>query len=402
MDQPQDHLCKNCYRCIQECPTQSLTKIINPDYRELGDGYWTPEVIVSTWFQAETGKIPVLGAGYRGPFSGSGFDSMWTDMSEIVRPTRDGIHGREYIHTGIDIGRKPDHLDFDERGHLTTALHPNVHLPVPILFGPMTRQACGGNVIKAACLAAHTLGTRFIFDPEDWDSDLNPYLSAGVPRVDGDPDKARSFIEGAAMVEIAYSDHWPRDIERIRAIKPGVIISVILPFGPETERLVETLVAGTVDVVHLTGDDRGRASHIPGTPFIKDALQGVHLHLVQKGIRDRVTLLVTGGIAMAEHVPKAIISGADGVVITKPLLIGLECLGCQTCTLPEQCPRCIRDIDAHWGAARMVNLMAAWQSQLLEVLGAMGLREVRRLRGETGRALYFDQLEAEVFQEVAL
>jgi hypothetical protein len=49
----------------------------------------------------------------------------------------------------------------------------------------------------------------------------------------------------------------------------------------------------------------------------------------------------------------------------------------------------------------MINLMAAWQNQLLEVLGAMGLREVRRLRGETGRALYFDQLERDVFQRTA-
>jgi hypothetical protein len=40
---------------------------------------------------------------------------MWTDMSEIVRPTRDGIHGREYISTAVDIGRKPAYLTF-ERG----------------------------------------------------------------------------------------------------------------------------------------------------------------------------------------------------------------------------------------------------------------------------------------------
>jgi len=32
--------------------------------------------------------------------------------------------------------------------------------------------------------------------------------------------------------------------------------------------------------------------------------------------------------------------------------------------------------------------MAAWRDQLLEVLGAMGLREVRRLRGELGRVIF--------------
>lgn len=401
MDEPQDHLCKNCYRCIQECPTRSLSKIINPEYTRLGDECWTPEIIASTWLQAETGRIPVLGAGYRGPFSGPGFDSMWTDMSEIVRPTRDGIHGREYIHTGIDIGRKPDHLEFDRMGHLTTVLPPTVHLPVPVLFGPVSRDIYGKNVMEAVCLAAHTLDTFFVFNPGDWTSGFNPYLPMGVPRLDGDLEKAQHFIEGATMVEISYSDHWPQTIERIRAVKSDIIIAVALPFQPDADRMVERLVAGTVDVVHLMADDHGRASRIPGRPFLKDTLQWIHLHLVRKAIRDRVTLLVSGGIAAAEHIPKAIISGADGVMITKPLLIGLECLVCRECGLPDECPRQIPDIDSEWGAARMVNLVAAWQNQLLEVLGAMGLREVSRLRGETGRALYFDQLEREVFQETA-
>jgi len=64
-------------------------------------------MILTTWDQAENGRIPVSGAGYRGRFCGPGFDSMWTDMSEIVRPTRDGIHGREYISTSVDIGQAP-------------------------------------------------------------------------------------------------------------------------------------------------------------------------------------------------------------------------------------------------------------------------------------------------------
>jgi len=401
MDEPLHHLCKNCYRCIQECPTQSLSKIINPEYRRLGDEYWTPEIISSTWFQAETGKIPVLGAGYRGPFSGPGFDSMWTDMSEIVRPTRDGIHGREYIHTGIDIGSKPDHLEFDERGHLTTAMPANVQLPIPVLFGPMSSRIYGKNVMEAVCLAAHTLGTFYVFDPADWTSSLDPYRSLGVPRVDGDLEKIRPFIEGATIVEIPYSSHWLQVAEEIKAMRSGVIMSVALPFQPDADRVVETLVGGGVDVVHLIANDYGRAPGIPESPSLKDTLQWIHLHLVGKGIRDRVTLLVSGGIAAAEHVPKAIISGADGVIVTRPLLIALECVACRECRLPEECPRQVSDIDPQWGAVRMVNLMAAWRNQLLEILGAMGLREVSRLRGETGRALYFDQLEEEVFQEMA-
>ena len=107
--------CKGCLSCVQNCTKDILTRVVNPEYRRLGDDYYTPEIILSTWFQAETGRIPVSGSGYGGPFSGSGFDSMWTDMSEIVRPTRDGIHGREYISTSVDIGRKLPQLRFQRR-----------------------------------------------------------------------------------------------------------------------------------------------------------------------------------------------------------------------------------------------------------------------------------------------
>jgi hypothetical protein len=55
------------------------------------------------------------------------------------------------------------------------------------------------------------------------------------------------------------------------------------------------------------------------------------------------------------------------------------------------------ETDADWGAQRIVNLMAAWRDQLLEVLGAMGMREVRRLRGELGRTI-FQSKEEEAFQ----
>ena len=99
--------CRNCFRCVQECPKLALTMSLNPEYQAMGCGVFTADVVSSLMKQAESGQIPVLGQGYRGPFTGPGFDGMWTDMSEIVRPTRDGIHGREYISTGVSLGAGP-------------------------------------------------------------------------------------------------------------------------------------------------------------------------------------------------------------------------------------------------------------------------------------------------------
>ena len=84
---------------------------------------------------------------------------------------------------------------------------------------------------------------------------------------------------------------------------------------------------------------------------------------------------------------------------------GSDCLGlchdndrlCGECERGEICPVLLEEIDAEFAARRIVNLMGAWCNQLIEVLGAMGIREARRLRGETGRAMFIEDLEADTF-----
>jgi hypothetical protein len=130
--------CMGCFSCVQDCTKGLLRLAINPAYEKLGNSYWTPDIIKTTWLQAETAKIPVSGAGYRGRFSGHGFDSMWTDMSEIVRPTRDGIHGREYISTSVDIGRKVPFLALNDWRPLAD-LPPLVSIPMPLILDLTSR-----------------------------------------------------------------------------------------------------------------------------------------------------------------------------------------------------------------------------------------------------------------------
>ena len=135
IDEPEFlYACQSCFRCVQECTRGIFSRVINPEYRELGDDYWRADIIHTTWYQAHTGRIPVSGAGYRGPFIGKGFDSMWTDMSEIVRPTRDGIHGREYINTSIELSRRVMQLEFTDDMLLSTDCPPILEVPIPILF----------------------------------------------------------------------------------------------------------------------------------------------------------------------------------------------------------------------------------------------------------------------------
>jgi glutamate synthase domain-containing protein 2 len=126
-------------------------------------------------------------------------------------------------------------------------------------------------------------------------------------------------------------------------------------------------------------------------------LRDVHGTLVKQGLRDEVTLVASGGIAQAEHVTKAIICGADLVAIDIPLLLALECRLCDECERGQPCPIVLEEIDPEYAVHRIVNLIGAWHQQLIEMLGAMGIREVRRLRGETGRCMFFEDLERDTF-----
>jgi len=153
-------------------------------------------------------------------------------------------------------------------------------------------------------------------------------------------------------------------------------------------------VEAGVRVIHLLEDPGGGS---PGAEGLRDAIRSVHGRLVDTGSRDRVSLLASGGIAMAEHVAKAVICGADAVFVDLPLLIALECRMCRRCTEGLPCPVEIEAAGAEWVAERSVNLLGAWHNQLLEVMGAMGIRDCRRLRGETGRAMFFEDLDRDLF-----
>ena len=151
----QENLCRSCLRCVRECPKEVLSVPQNPEYAHRTFGHWTAPIISALLKQAETGKVPVSGAGYAGKFAGPGFDSIWTDMSEIVRPTRDGIHGREYISTAIALGCRPEALD-PNSGRYPYRV---IEMPVPFLFDMVAFPTMHASVQTTILNAAAKLQT---------------------------------------------------------------------------------------------------------------------------------------------------------------------------------------------------------------------------------------------------
>ncbi len=392
------YTCKSCYRCVQECTKGIFSMLVNPEYLTLGDDYWTPNIISSTWAQAHTGNIPVSGAGYRGPFVGKGFDSIWTDMSEIVRPTRDGIHGREYINTMIELSSRPMRLEFKDDGSLAAELPPILEIPLPVTFQEPQFGVLSESVLLSMAEAATELGTLMFISPENYSYSFSDYSTALVPCLTKANYKDYpNMIRNSRMVELAYESGIDNEFDKLQRIKPGLCISVGIPLDKKAAGIVSMLARTDVDTIHFYGSDNGREINADNPRYLKDMIREVHLGLVEKKIRSKVNLIFSGGIAMAEHVAKLLICGADAVSVDLPLLIALECRLCYRCKDGKTCPVKLEGIEQKWGSQRIVNLMSAWHNQLLEVMGAFGIREARRMRGEVGRSMWFDDLERDSF-----
>ncbi len=406
MADPNTVVCRNCFRCIQECPRGALEKSLNSDFLNTGGAFWKPDMLLTLWKQAEDGKVPVTGAGYRGPFTGAGFDSMWTDMSEIVRPTRDGIHGREYISTSVELGRKLNHLEFGEGGRLLSRIPKTIDIPLPVIFD-LPEAGLRPNLKAALVGAAVEVGTCIVMPVAEITPDLERYLGSIIPCLaPGDIGKHKGLLAKARIVAIDCAGGLPGDLP---ALKAGIkkagdpLVILRLPAVPGVEDSVLKLARGGAGIIHIVADYRGREVGGPAASsprLIKDVIRAVHLKLVGDRIRDEVTLIASGGIGMAEHVPKAMLCGADLTAVDLPLLIAI---GARLYEQPERSlvlPGGLDGIPVEILTQRMINLMGAWHSQLLEVMGAMGIREARRLRGETGRAIFFDEIDNETFGKI--
>ena len=387
--------CKGCLSCVQDCTKGILTRIVNPEYKRIGDAYYTPAILLSTWYQADTGRVPVSGAGYGGPFTGSGFDSMWTDMSEIVRPTRDGIHGREYINTSVDIGRKNDHLVF-ENGKLIPS-PPLIVSPLPIIFEAIPERWLREPIPEVVSKAALQLELFSIVRSNGIPAGLSSSKDNIIPLLETVESFSDETFASANMVMVPDRPLIGAIIAGLKERNPEQIVAVRLNASPDSAQRAVELAGDGVEALHLVFDSHGRESAPLNPRHARDVIREVHCALVKNGTRDQITIIASGGIAQAEHMAKAIICGADLVAIDIPLMIALECRLCGECDRGERCQIDLEEIDPHFAIERIINLMSAWHSQLLELMGAMGIREVRRLRGEVGRCMFFEDLEKEIF-----
>jgi hypothetical protein len=250
--------------------------------------------------------------------------------------------------------------------------------------------------IKGWAMAAKRLGTLLALPAASIGGEIAEFQSHLLPIVG--PDEPLPDVQGAGprIVELQWHKEWRQAVAQVKERHPTALISLSIPMTEDAMEHILPALSDGIAIIHLAGSYSGRAADNDGLP-LKDGIRSIHLKLVEEGVRDGITLLASGGLAMAEHVAKSIVCGVDAVMIDFPVLIALECRMCHRCEQGLACPVEVENADSPWVTSRVVNLVGAWHNQLLEVMGAMGIRDIRRLRGEAGRAIFFEETDRSVF-----
>jgi glutamate synthase domain-containing protein 2 len=426
--------CVGCHRCVVFCPTKALTIRRNPlDYRE--NYNWRPEVIEDIIKQSETGGVLLTGMGNDKSYR-IYWDYLVLNASQVTNPSIDPL--REPMELTTYLGQKPDRVEFGLEG-LKTELAPQVKLELPIMFSALSYGAVSLNVQESLARAATEMGTLW----NTGEGGLHPTLyrygdNTTVQVASGRFGVHPEYLDAARIVEIKIGQgakpgiggHLPgekvsAEVARTRMIPKGTDalspapqhdiysiedlaqlvyalkeatnytkpVAVKIAAVHNSAAIASGMVRAGADIIVLDGL-RGATGAAPkiirdnvGIP-IELALASVDDRLRQDGIRNRVSIVIAGGIRNSGDVAKAIALGADAVDIGTAALVALGCTLCQQCHTGKCAwgictsdPWLTKRVNPDIGARRLSNLLRGWSLELKDILGGMGINALESLRG---------------------
>jgi glutamate synthase domain-containing protein 2 len=160
-------------------------------------------------------------------------------------------------------------------------------------------------------------------------------------------------------------------------------------------------------IIHLDGSygGTGAAPDIAKKNIampIEYALPKVHKFLTEEGVRDKITVIASGGVRTPHDVAKTIALGADGVCTGTADLVALECIRCHNCESGRGCARGIASTDAElmnlieveWGTQRILNLFLSWRQELVRILKKLGMKSLKELVGRTDCLVHLDYMKS--------
>ena len=365
------------------------------------------------------------------------WDKILINASQVTNPSIDPL--REPMETKTFLGQKPSKIERDEDGKIKTNITPQLELSVPIMFSAMSYGSISYNAHESLARAAEALGIYYNTGEGGLHQDFykygantivqvasgrfgvhKDYLSAGAAieikmgqgakpgigghlpgaKIVGDVSRTRMIPEGSDAISPA-PHHDIYSIEDLRQLvfslkeasnyKKPVIVKIAAVHN--IAAIASGIARSGADIIAIDGF-RGGTGAAPtrirdnvGIP-IELALAAVDQRLRDEGIRNKVSLVVGGSIRSSADVVKAIALGADACYIGTAALLALGCHLCRSCQtgkcnwgIATQRPDLVKRLNPDIGYKRLVNLVTAWEHEIKEMMGGMGINSIEALRG---------------------
>ena len=427
--------CVNCHRCVSLCPTRAL-KIVKTDHTFKENANWSGRTIQEIYRQAGSGGVLLSSMGNPKEYPVY-WDKILINASQVTNPSIDPL--REPMETRVYLGKKPDHVERDRNGKILNNLTPQLKLNTPILFSAMSYGSISYNAHASLARAAKQLGIYYNTGEGGLHKDFYQYGPNTIVQVaSGRFGVYKDYLEAGAAIEIKMGQgakpgiggHLPgakvgEDVSKTRmiplhsdAISPAPhhdiysiedLRQLVFSLKEATEykkpiivkiaavhnvaAIASGIARSGADIIAIDGF-RGGTGAAPtrirdnvGIP-IELALASVDQRLRDEGIRDQVSVVVGGSIRSSADVVKAIALGADACYIATSALLALGCHLCRSCQsgkcnwgIATQRPDLVRRLNPDIGSERLMNLITAWDHEIKEIMGGMGINSIEALKG---------------------
>lgn len=427
--------CVDCQRCVCICPTGALKIVDNPN-KFRNNSNWSQQIMTEVYKQAETGGVLLSAMGNPKEYPVY-WDKILLNASQVTNPPIDPL--REPMETKVFLGKKPKNVSFNEDGSVKTETSPTLELSTPIMFSAMSYGSISRNAHESLARAATELGIFYNTGEGGLHKDFYQYGPNTIVQVaSGRFGVFKDYLETGAAIEIKMGQgakpgiggHLPgakilEDVSRTRMIPMGTdaispaphhdiysiedLRQLVLSLKEATEykkpvivkiaavhnvaAIASGIARSGADIIAIDGY-RGGTGAAPtrirdnvGIP-IELALASVDQRLRDEGIRNEVSVVVAGSIRSSSDVVKAIALGADACYIGTAALLALGCHLCRSCQtgkcnwgIATQRPDLVKRLNPNIGYQRLVNLVHAWNHEIKEMMGGMGINSVEALKG---------------------
>lgn len=427
--------CVACHRCVCFCPTGALRieKYICA-YRD--NANWTPRYQQEICRQAETGSVLLCAMGNPQPYP-IYWDKILLNAAQVTNPSIDPL--REPMEIRTILGNKPERLQVEKKGKSITKMPPQVILETPLMFSAMSFGSISLNAQKSLAIAAKNMGTLFNTGEGGLHPDLHDYSEYAIVQVaSGRFGVHKKYLNESSFIEIKIGQgakpgiggHLPGEKVNVEVSQARMIpigsdaispaphhdiysiedlrqliwslkqatddkkpVSVKIAAVHNIAAIVSGAARAGADIIVIDGF-RGGTGAAPtrirdnvGIP-IELALAAADARLRDEGIRSSISLVAAGSFRCSADVVKAIALGANAVYIASAALIAMGCHMCQTCNtgkcnwgIATQRPELTQRLDPETAHISLENLINAWNHEIKEMMGGMGINSVDSLCG---------------------